>query len=62
MDASTMKTAALGPSLHWYNEIDRYRRCSSSPANGPSPTLRSAHPAVPSLAVSAAMLLRKGES
>ena len=59
MDASTMKTA-LGPSLHWYNEIDRYSSLFEFSANGSISRRFAVLILLLSLAVSAAMLLRKG--
>nr|WP_212763281.1 arabinosyltransferase domain-containing protein [Gordonia araii] len=59
MDASTMKTA-LGPSLHWYNEIDRYSSLFEYSANGSISRRFAVLILLLSLAVSAAMLLRKG--
>ncbi|QKT05873.1 arabinosyltransferase [Gordonia sp. X0973] len=59
MDASTMKTA-LGPSLHWYNEIDRYSSLFEYSANGSIARRFAVLILLLSLAVSAAMLLRKG--
>ena len=58
MDASTMKTA-LGPSLHWYNEIDRYSSLFEFSANGSISRRFAVLILLLSLAVSAAMLLRK---
>lgn len=59
LDASTMKTA-LGPSLHWYNEIDRYSSLFEYSANGSIARRFAVLIMLLSLAVSAAMLLRKG--
>ncbi|MFT3898700.1 MAG: arabinosyltransferase domain-containing protein [Gordonia sp. (in: high G+C Gram-positive bacteria)] len=59
MDASTMKTA-LGPSLHWYNEIDRYSSLFEYSANGSISRRFAVLILLLSLSVSAAMLLRKG--
>ncbi|MFT4200428.1 arabinosyltransferase domain-containing protein [Gordonia sp. (in: high G+C Gram-positive bacteria)] len=59
MDASAMKTA-LGPSLHWYNEIDRYSSLFEYSANGSIARRFAVLIMLLSLAVSAAMLLRKG--
>ncbi|GED96345.1 arabinosyltransferase domain-containing protein [Gordonia crocea] len=58
-DASTMKTA-LGPSMHWYNEIDRYSSLFEYSANGSIARRFAVLVLLLSLAVSAAMLLRKG--
>ncbi len=58
-DASAMKTA-LGPSLHWYNEIDRYSSLFEYSANGSISRRFAVLILLLTLAVSAAMLLRKG--
>lgn len=58
LDASAMKTA-LGPSLHWYNEIDRYSSLFEFSANGSIARRFAVLAILLSLVVSAATLIRK---
>ena len=57
-EASSMKSA-LGPSLHWYNEIDRYSSLFEFSANGSISRRFAVLVMLLSLVVSAAVLIRK---
>ena len=58
VEASNMKSA-LGPSLHWYNEIDRYSSLFEFSANGSIARRFAVLAMITGLAVSAAMLIRR---
>ncbi|MEP9395582.1 arabinosyltransferase domain-containing protein [Gordonia sp. VNK1] len=58
MEASSMKSA-LGPSLHWYNEIDRYSSLFAFSADGSIARRFAVLAMILGLVVSAAVLIRK---
>ncbi|MGC4933195.1 arabinosyltransferase domain-containing protein [Gordonia sp. DT30] len=58
LEASSMKTA-LGPSLHWYNEIDRYSTLFAFSADGSIGRRFAVLAMILGMVVSAAVLIRK---
>ncbi|MFW0797018.1 arabinosyltransferase domain-containing protein [Gordonia sp. CPCC 205515] len=58
LEASAMKSA-LGPSMHWYNEIDRYSSLFEFSANGSIARRFAVLAMILGLVVSAAMLIRR---
>ncbi len=58
LDSSTMKTA-VGPSFHWYNEIDRYSSLFEFSANGSIARRFAVLAMILAMVVSAAMLIRR---
>ena len=58
VEASNMKSA-LGPSLHWYNEIDRYSSLFEFSANGSIARRFAVLAMILGLAISAMMLIRR---